>query len=121
MIPMVEKVKYHLIAYHLIAMEYARNKLEKDLSTIPLTYSIKTDPEKLIYIINRLKTAYTTYHNSIEYHKLHAMQFLPTDDEIEKSKNKRNRENEALSNIFLKDKKGLSGSEFKSADKLNEE
>jgi hypothetical protein len=96
------KSKYHYIAYHLEAMNYAPKRYEKKLSELPSPISLeKADVGKLKSVITSLRGILTDYHKHIEYHQTKAFSHVPEEDREKGIVTFRKSENKSYETIFL--------------------
>ena len=99
-----EKNKDYLIVSHLIAMDYAKNGLEKKLSKIPHIYQLeKKNQKELIKIISEMSKIISWYQLKIETHTEKALSHIPETEKTKRAKENRMRENESYKNHFLND------------------
>ena len=114
---------YHWIIYHLEAINYGRNKVDKKISQLPSGRKLAdADQKQLKKVISELKKIITEYENYIEYHQQKAISHIPKTDKTDWAQKNREIENVSLENIFLKanelENDGTIKNDFKSADKI---
>ena len=99
-----EKNKDHLIVHHLVAMDYAKEGLEKKLSKMPHSNQLeKKNQMELIKIISELRGIIDWYKLKIETHKEKAISNIPETEKTKRAKENRMLENESYKNHFLND------------------
>lgn len=114
---------YHWIIYHLEAINYGRNKVDKKILQLPSgSKLVKADQKQLRKVISELKKIINDYENYIEYHQQKAMSHIPKTDKTDRAQINREIENISLENVFLRanelENDGAVKNEFKSADKI---
>lgn len=99
-----EKNKDHLIVRHLVAMDYAKEGLEKKLSKMPHSNQLeKKNQKELRKIISELRGIINWYQLIIETHKEKALSHIPETEKTKRAKENRTLENESYINLFLND------------------